>query len=265
MLRIFESPRWRRRIVICSCLIAPIVPLVLLGIYFSDPGDPGDANGPLVSGGSSYVQPTPSRFTPAEQRQVHTVLKGFISTAVVRHNVAKAWNLSGPSLKEGVSRKEWNHGDIPVVPYPAANRGLGEWSYVEYSFTDSVGLEVFLFPKPGSGWSAMTADVEVVKGKDNHWRVNYWMPKKFHGPPAVAAGAKAKPKPQRKAAGKRTVTTRSAAPDEAVEPPRASRLWWAVPIGLLGMIVFAPITIAVVFWYRNRRAEREYYRSTGRV
>ena len=41
---------------------------------------------------------------------------------------------------------------MPVVPYPAANRGLGTWSYVEYSYADTVSLEVFLFPKPASGY-----------------------------------------------------------------------------------------------------------------
>ena len=54
-----------------------------------------------------------------------------------------------------------------MIPYPARDRGWGNWSFVQYSYTESkkhtVGLEVYLFPKPNSGWSAMTADVEVVR------------------------------------------------------------------------------------------------------
>jgi hypothetical protein len=260
-MALFDSPRMRRRILIWTVVLAPIAPLAYLGVHFSNPGDPGAATGPVVAG-PGYEQPKPAPFTRDNQRAVRHVLKDFISTAVVRHDVSRAWDLAGPSLKEGVSRKEWNDGSIPVVPYPASSKGLGEWSYVQYSYKNTVGLEVFLFPKPGSGYSALTADVELVKGSDRHWRVDYWMPKKFHGPPAVAGG-KAKP-PANKPAPKRSAPTRSAT-EETVEPPRASRLWWLLPIGLLSLIVVAPISIALGVWYRNRRAAREYLRSTGRI
>jgi hypothetical protein len=156
------------------------------------------------------------------------------------------------------------------VPYPAADRGLGSWNFVQYSYTDTVGLEVFLFPKPGSGWSAMTADVELVKGKDGRWRVDYWMPKKFHGPPAVAAKAKPKAKPAKrtaaapaKAAGKRHVTTIQKAAPASAQPPKPSRVWWLVPIALLSLIVLGPLGFGLSVWYRNRRAAREYLRARG--
>ena len=44
--------------------------------------------------------------------------------------------------------------------------------------------------------------------------------------------------------------------------PKPSALWWAVPVALLGLIVLAPIAIAVGIWYRNRRAAREWARGT---
>src|SRR5215210_5920000 len=247
--------------------VAPIVPLVYLGVHYSTPGNPGAPTGPAVAL-PGYEQPEPAQFTKDKQQQVSRVLKGFISTAVVRRNVARSWDLAAPSLKEGFTRRQWNRGDLPVVPYPAANKGLGRWSFVQYSYTDTVGLEVFLFPRPGSGYSALTADVELVKGNDGRWRVDYWMPKKFHGPPAVSAEAKAKAKPKRpvhaKAAGKRSAPERRAAP-ALPEPPTPSRLWWIVPIALVSFIVLAPISIIAGIWYRNRRAEREYFRSSGRA
>jgi hypothetical protein len=152
------------------------------------------------------------------------------------------------------------------VPYPAANRGLGDWSFVQYSYKGLVGLEVFLFPKPGSGWSAMTADVELVKGHDGKWRVDYWMPKRFHGPPSLSSAAKAqahakaqnarvKTKPSRQKVRR---TAAPPAPEPAVSTPKPSALWWAVPIALLALIVFAPLVIGIVIWYRNRRAAREW-------
>jgi hypothetical protein len=266
-VRILRSYRWRRRLLFCALVVGIATPLIYLGVHYSTPGDPGNPSGPAVAGGPSYAEPKPAPFTARNQRAVRRVLRDFIRSAVVRHDVGRSWAIAGPSLKEGVTRKQWNRGDIPVVPYPAANRGLGKWSYVEYSYAQTVGLEVFLFPKPGSGYSALTADVELVQGRDRRWRVDYWMPKRFHGPPAVAAkqttrkagatvaSAKAKAKAQR--------PERRAAPP-AFEPPKPSRAWWLLPIGLLSLIVVVPLATILVIWYRNRSAERAYLRSTGR-
>ena len=77
-------------------------------------------------------------------------------------------------------------GEIPIVPYPAAKHGQGSWDLVNYSYRNKVGLEVLLFPKAGSGYSVATAQTEVVRGRDDRWRVDYWMITKFHGPGATA-------------------------------------------------------------------------------
>ena len=188
-MRILRSPRRRRRLAKIAVPIVIAVPLILVGIHYSNPGNPGNATGPNVAE-SGYTVPKKAPFTTTDQRAVHRALKRFIISAVARHDVRRSWDVSGPDLRQGYNRKQWTAAGIPVVPYPAANHGLGQWDFVEYSFKNDVGLEVFLFPKPGSGYAAMTADTEVVKGHDGKWRVNYWMPKKFHGPPAIAAATK---------------------------------------------------------------------------
>ncbi len=250
-MRILHSYRWRRRLIF-TAILAAVAGLIALGVHLSTPGNPGNANGPEVP---DYSQPKPARFTPAKQRAVRRVLAEFIRTAVARQQA--------PSLRAGVTRKEWNRGDLPVVPYPALDKGLGKWDFVQYSYTDTIGLEVFLFPKPGSGYSALTADVELVKSHNGRWLVDYWMPKKFHGPPAVAAKA-AKP---RKAAGKRRHEPNKARaalePMPAVKTSRPSRAYWAVPVGILSLIVLVPISLGIGAWYRNRKAERDYARWRG--
>ena len=253
-------------------IVAVGAPLIFLGVHFSTGGDKGAANGPEVNE-PGYVQPKNVRFTKANQREVRKVLRQFVLTAVDRQDVGRSWDISAPSLREGFTKKQWSRGNLPVVPYPAANRGLGSWSFVQYSYADTVGLEVFLFPKPGSGWSAMTADVELVKGKDGKWRVDYWMPKKFHGPPSLAKAkptakakavkAKAKAAPSHRAAGKRRAAP--ATTPALAAPTKPSSVWLIVPIAVLSLIVLVPIGFGVGTWYRNRRARREYLRSSGRA
>jgi hypothetical protein len=263
---ILRSYRWRRRLLVIALVVATAAPLIYLGVHYSTPGTSGEPTGPAVVPESIYAEPTRAPFTVENQREVRRVLKDFITAAVAREDARRSWDLVAPSMKEGFTRKQWSRGDMPVVPYPAAKRGLGSWSYVEYSYVNSVGLEVFLFPKAGSGYSALTADVELVKGRSGRWLVGYWMPKKFHGPPAVASTAKAK-RPVGKARPKSAANAAGAAPQpaEAAEPGRPSRVWWLVPIGVLSLVVLAPLTIILGVWYRNRKAERDYLRSSGRV
>ena len=256
-MQIWESRRWRHRLIL-GTIVAVLVPVGYLAVHLSDPGDPGDATGPEVP---DYVQPTKSPFTASEKRAVSRSLKEFISSAVARENLPRAWDVSAPSLKQGFSRREWTKGDLPVVPYPAAKRGLGTWSFVQYSYTNSVGLEVFVFPKPGSGWSAMTADVELQKQPGGRWLVDYWMPKRFHGPPALAASQLKKAQKEAKAKAKAKKTKRRAAVEEEPEPyrpPQASQWWLALPIAILSLIVIVPLTLGLVYWYRNRKATRAY-------
>lgn len=256
MRNILQSRRWRRRLVLAA-IVGAMVPTVYAGVHFSTSGDNGGATGPEVP---NPVEPKSSPFTVAEQRAVRPVLKEFILGAVARENPARAWDVAGPSLKQDVTRSQWDRGDIPVVPYPAGKKGLGTWSYVHYSYTNTVGLEVVVFPKRGSGESALTADAEVVKGSDGRWRVNYWLARPFRGPPALTDkdARKAERKIAREAA--RTRRLRLSERDFR-DSPRASAVWWAIPIALLGLIVVPPFAIMLVFWYQGRRAEREYERA----
>jgi hypothetical protein len=130
-----------------------------------------------------------------------------------------------------------------------------------------VGLELFLFPKPGSGYGPMTAQVEVVRGKDRRWRVSYWMPEKFHAPIAAstkkAKKAKAKATNLRKRHKHKVKQNGRAAAAQVDEGPRARGAWWAIPVALLSLAVVAPIVIGLIVLYRNRKARREYLRSAG--
>jgi hypothetical protein len=254
-VKILKSPRRRRRLIKVAVVLA-FVPLAYLGIHYSTGGNPSidKANGPVVP---NYVQPKRSPFTKAEQRAVHPVLADFIRHAVARQNPEMAWNVSGPDLKVGTSPEQWRKGNLPVVPYPAANKGLGDWSYVKYSYTNLVGLEVFVFPKPGSGYSAMTADAEVRKDSTGRWQVNYWMPERFHGPASVSKPGKTPKKVAVVAQKKKSGSHQSAAsstPNVNPNPTQIRGIWVALPIAILSLIIIAPLTLLLIGIIRNRRA-----------
>jgi hypothetical protein len=271
VLSVLESPRQRRRLAFASAL-ALLALLVYLGIHFSTPGSEQNASGPNVRG---YTAPKTVPFRARDRRAVHRVLAEFIRTAVSRHDLDRAWDVAGPGLREGLTRKEWDRGNIPVTPYPAARHGQGSWSNVEYSYRKDVGLNVLVFPKRGSGYSVASVDVDVVKGRDRRWRVDYWMVTKLHGPgstaPADAATALSEGPPNvHKLPGKRAhpagkpVQHGQGARSAAAPAEDATHLggaWWAIPLGLLSLVVLAPLAAMLAIWIRNRRAAAELERA----
>jgi hypothetical protein len=179
------SPRRRRRVLFVAVAAAVAAPLIFLGVHFSSPGSSGNATGPYVNDGF-YRQPKHVPFTAGKRRAVRETLRHFIRTAVARRHVVESWALAGPALREGLTRRKWASGAIPVQPYPVSRHGQGAWSAVQYSYRNKVGLEVLLFPRAGSGYSVATVSADVVRGPDGRWRVNNWMLTKFHGPGATA-------------------------------------------------------------------------------
>ena len=103
-------------------------------------GRPRSSPGSCSSPGSSQ-SPLPGSATPARRssrrsrtsrhrsirprKQVpldaaaRKVAGRFILTAVARQNLAESYALAHPELRQGMSKREWLTGNIPVVYYPA--------------------------------------------------------------------------------------------------------------------------------------------------
>ena len=259
-MRFLASPRRRRRLTILAIAAAVGGPLAYLGVHFSSPGSPGNANGPYVNEQAFYRQPKHVPFTAENRRAVRKVLADFIRTAVTRHDVASSWDLAGPGLRQGFTKKEWQSGEIPVVPYPAAEHGQGTWDVVDYSYRNKVGLEVLLFPKPGSGYSIATVDTDLVRVR-GRWRVDYWMITKFHGPgataPADSPSALSEGAPNvHKLPGKDKKKAAPAPSTNVGAKARLGKVWLIIPIALLSLIILIPLGFGTATWLRNRRAMR---------
>ena len=99
----------------------------------------------------------------------------FILTAVVRKNLGRSWELTHPELRQGLTRKEWLTGNIPVQFYPAEAIDKASFKIDESHKTDAV-LEVALIPKQGAGVKPQIFFIGLKKNA-GHWQVNYWAPR----------------------------------------------------------------------------------------
>jgi hypothetical protein len=106
----------------------------------------------------------------------------FLQTAVARKDLAKAWRVTGPGIKQGQSYKSWLAGDIAVVPYPGESMDKAPIK-VDWSYPNSIGLSIVLLPKRGSPEKPQVFNMELKKA-GQRWVVDSWVP---YAPPAVPA------------------------------------------------------------------------------
>ena len=103
----------------------------------------------------------------------------FILTAVARENLGASYSLVHPELRQGLTRKEWLTGNIPVVYYPAKEIETATFK-VDESYPDEAILEVALLPKDAKKVKPQVFYIGLKKageGTAARWMVNYWVPR----------------------------------------------------------------------------------------
>lgn len=208
--------------------------------------------GPLkteqFSGGTAqlYTAPHQAKLTAAEQKEIVAIAKKFVATAVTRDDPGGAFELAGPSLRNGTTRASWETGEIPVVPFPV---DTARWR-VDYSIDGEVGLEVYAWPKPEAGLRPtlfLMSLVSVGSGEGRHWLVESWVPR--GGSPDVL---------RQRASGQTPLQAAVAAANQQRYSKSMSAAWLLfLPALLVGVIVAVPTWVIL----RNRRFARRAARS----
>ena len=118
-------------------------------------------------------------FTPRKQvpldKEARRVAGKFILTAVARENLGESYDLAHPELRQGMTKREWLTGNIPVVYYPAKAIETATFK-VDESYPDEAILEVALLPKESAKIKPQIFFIGLKKA-GSRWRVNYWVPR----------------------------------------------------------------------------------------
>ena len=130
----------------------------------------------LASGGGAVPAPKPMPLAP----QARSVAREFVATAVARKDLARAWTLSAPELRHGMTLAQWETGSIPVTPYPVA-KAAARWS-IESSFADHAVLRV-LFVPPIRSATAPGDFLLTLRSSGGRWLVSSWVPRSIVSPP----------------------------------------------------------------------------------
>jgi hypothetical protein len=245
---ILSSYRWRRRFAWMGAFIALVIGAVV-GVL-ALPKDNGKRYN-LEPTGTEAAQTVQNvvkqvRLTRAERRAVNSTLVAFVRSGVTRDDPEAAWELATPAMRSAVSRKEWNSGELPVLPFPAKIEDNPTWNVLT-SYPGDVTIDLLLQPRRGVNRGAIAFAVELKKAR-GRWLVDSMIPEQGFAPaPSGGKGAK------------------SAAGEEDTVKPRDSGNPWLyfVPGTLLALIVILPTAFLLNNWRKNRAIERRYRAERG--
>jgi len=197
------------------------------------------------------------RMSPSDRAAISTLIDRFVKDVVLRRNLAEGWDLAGPDLRGGTTRKAWLAGTgVTVEAFPVRGNDFRDaWTGNLVSPTRGE-LSVILHPKPGSGYdeTAATVDVRKIGGR---WLVDLFYStavfrtsKSHHGSCGLQNCAVSGPNDFGPAGGGSALGNSSA---------RIGSQWlWIVLAAVGGLVVAVPLGIFVRVKRRDRRAWAAY-------
>jgi hypothetical protein len=245
------SYRWRRRIVVLTA-VGLVAGGVAAAVILLPTGEETDRSArpdsPPVGGGVAAASENPAKEPPdrrlsaPEQKRILSTVSLFISTAVARHHPERSFEIVDSNLRQGMTKKQWSTGAIPVVPYPATGVDLIQ---VDRFRGDSALIEVLLEPVKGSRLVRKTFQIELHLSPLHKWLVSSWVPE------GVSQSQIDVNRPQ--------------SPDviaKASNPPHLSGTWIYLPLGILLLsLLLTPVALFAHHVYSTRRAEKRYLES----
>jgi hypothetical protein len=134
------------------------------------------------------IRPAPDvRHGAAELARANHVLLAFVQSAVIRRHLGLSYRLVTPALRQGFTRRRWETGAIPVVPFPAGTDFRG--AVLVGSLRNKLEYKVSLFPPKASKQPPALFDL-TLRRIGGAWLVDSWAPsmRGLYGPNAIPDG-----------------------------------------------------------------------------
>lgn len=209
----------------------------------------------LAVAGSAAAQP---RLAPSDRAAIDKTLDVFVNHAVKRHHPELAYDVVTPTLKGGMTRAQWSHGDIGVYPYPARGTRFHQWT-IQYRTSEEISIELILSPtarfQGKLGQILFNVYLHPAHGR---WLVDEFMPGATFAPigkPAVVQAA-------RDFTGNPSAQTynRGKIGGKRVNPTRISSRYALIPFAVIVLLFAGLGAWGLVGWVRHRRVAAAYER-----
>ena len=230
-----SSYRFRRRLMWGGSVLVLLGAIVGVSIKIGNTGHSSATKIDRTKKAWVYHEPASMKLTAADRRELYRTAALFISTAVARKHLDKAWDMLGPEMKAGQTRKSWDSGFNNVIPFRAV--GIATWNIL-YSYQGDVAMDLAVIADKQSDFAGKTFTLELKRSKPHRWLVAAWVPKGVGGRGQI----------------------RSVASQPVPPPPTAplSTKWLLAPFVFITLLVLTLITWGVRNLVRQRRAARRY-------
>ena len=142
-----------------------------------------------ITGPAAAAKP---RVSPSDRKAINATLDTFVNHAVKRHDPGAAFDVVTPTMRGGMTRKQWSRGSIPVYPYPAAGQHFHQWT-IQYRTSDELAIELLLSPRASSkGKLGQFLFHVYLQPRHGRWLVDSFMPGATFAPagkPAIVQAA----------------------------------------------------------------------------
>jgi hypothetical protein len=242
--RRLASPRFRRRLLWLgggSCVAAVIV---LIAVELGNTGRSHATPIDRTKKAWVYRAPTHMSLTKRDRLELFSTSSRFVRTAVSRRQLDKAWEMLGPEMRAGQTRKSWDTGFNNVVPFKAD--GIEAWD-INYAYKDDVAVDLSLVSgrRDSNNWAGKTFTIELKRDPSSHrWLVASWVPK------GVGGGGTLSP-------------NRTSGPPPPAVTAHISSRYLFVPGLFLGGLLLVLGAAGARSVLRSRRASRRYREALG--
>ena len=164
------SPRRQRQLLLVALALLAVGVGALTFVLFRNTGDTTET---FSTEPANIFKPEKTVTVDPAARRVAGM---FIKTAVARKSLAASYDLVHPDLRQGMTRKQWATGNIPIVYYPTGDLQIASFK-VETSVKDNVVLQVFMVPKVGSKAEPVIFFIGLKRTAGQPWQVYMWEPR----------------------------------------------------------------------------------------
>ena len=174
-------------------------------------------------------------MTRARRAAANELFDRFVPAAIERKDPGAAYDLVTAQGRDGLTRKDWQNGQLPVYAYDA--KGTTFHGYVvEGSYAKEMDLELDLQPRsPKEGPVAYAVTLKQVGGR---WLIDSIYPRTSYGPTEPVKGGGKEPAGQQ--------------PDASI-PQAKTGVAWLLIAGLAVLILGVPAVFFVTQWWSGRR------------
>jgi hypothetical protein len=129
----------------------------------------------LVFAGAAHAAPI-RHLTKQDRAEINKTIDMVVNYGAKRVDVGRSYDWVTPDMRAGMTRKQWQTGDLPIYPFPAKGHTFHYWS-LKWISDGTVGVELLLMPTLKNRFDVGPIIFDLyLKPSGKRWLLDGFMP-----------------------------------------------------------------------------------------